>query len=50
MFISEQVVDFIATTVVPNLRKFLMDNDRVASTCSNIVYYVVNAALKAKSR
>lgn len=47
---SEQIVDFVATTVVPSLRKFLMDNDRVASACSNIVYYILNPALKAKPR
>lgn len=46
----EQIIDFVATTVVPNLRKFLMDNDRVAGACSNIVYHILNPALKAKSR
>ncbi|KAI6031355.1 Dopey, N-terminal-domain-containing protein [Pisolithus microcarpus] len=45
-----QITNFIATTVLPNLRKFLPDNDKVASACSSIVYYVVNPAVKGKSR
>ncbi|KAF8131645.1 Dopey, N-terminal-domain-containing protein [Boletus edulis] len=48
--LPSQIIDFVATTVVPNLRKFLVDNDRVASACSHIVYYILNPALKAKSR
>ncbi|KIK97672.1 hypothetical protein PAXRUDRAFT_824668 [Paxillus rubicundulus Ve08.2h10] len=48
--LPSQVTNFIASIAVPNLRKFLMDNDRVASACSNIVYYVVNPGLKTKSR
>ncbi|KAI6048019.1 Dopey, N-terminal-domain-containing protein [Pisolithus marmoratus] len=48
--LSLQITNFIATTVLPNLRKFLLDNDKVASICSNIVYYVVNPAVKGKSR
>ena len=50
VLMSEQIIDFVATTVVPNLRKFLMDNDKVASASSNIVYYIINPALKAKLR
>ncbi|KAG8219398.1 Dopey, N-terminal-domain-containing protein [Butyriboletus roseoflavus] len=48
--LPSQILDFVATTAVPNLRKFLVDNDRIASSCSNIVYYIINPALKAKSR
>ncbi|KAF8559912.1 hypothetical protein OG21DRAFT_1528688 [Imleria badia] len=48
--LPSQIIDFVATTVVPSLRKFLMDNDKVASACSNIIYYILNPALKAKSR
>ncbi|KAF8845997.1 hypothetical protein BDN67DRAFT_891629, partial [Paxillus ammoniavirescens] len=48
--LPSQITNFIATIAVPNLRKFLMDNDRVASACGNIVYYVVNPELKTKSR
>ncbi|KAH7886231.1 Dopey, N-terminal-domain-containing protein [Phlebopus sp. FC_14] len=45
-----QVTNFIATTALPNLRKFLTDNDRVAGACSNIIYYVVTPGLKSKSK
>lgn len=45
-----QITHFIATTALPSLRKFLVDNDRVASACSNIVYHIVNPATKSKSK
>ncbi|KAL4070521.1 Dopey, N-terminal-domain-containing protein [Scleroderma citrinum] len=45
-----QVINFIATTALPSLRRFLLDNDKVASACSNVVYYVVNPAIKVKSK
>ncbi|KAF9245665.1 Dopey, N-terminal-domain-containing protein [Melanogaster broomeanus] len=48
--LPSQIASFIATIAVPGLRKFLMDNDRVASACGNVVYYVVNPGLKSKSR
>ncbi|KIJ66430.1 hypothetical protein HYDPIDRAFT_26778 [Hydnomerulius pinastri MD-312] len=48
--LPSQVTNFIATTALPNLRRFLMDNDRATSACSNIVYYVVNPGVKSKSR
>lgn len=35
---------------IPNLRKFLIDNDKVAAACTNIVYYIVNPAMKGKSK
>lgn len=40
----------MASSVVPNLRKFLVDNDKIAAACNNIVYYIVNPAMKGKSR
>ncbi|KAF9225321.1 hypothetical protein BS17DRAFT_872565 [Gyrodon lividus] len=48
--LPSQVTKFIAIIAVPNLRKFLMDNDRVTSACGNIVYYVINPGLKTKLR
>ncbi|KAG9313948.1 Dopey, N-terminal-domain-containing protein [Chiua virens] len=48
--LPSQIVEFVATTVIPNLRKFLVDNDKVTSICSNIVYYIINPAVKAKTR
>ncbi|KAG6336234.1 hypothetical protein ID866_2853 [Astraeus odoratus] len=45
-----QVTNFLATIALPKLRKFLVDNDKVASACSNVVYYVVNPAIKIKSK
>jgi hypothetical protein len=45
-----QITAFIALKAVPDLRRFLMDNDKVANACSNIVYYIVNPSIKAKAR
>lgn len=45
-----QINNFMASSVVPNLRKFLVDNDKIAAACNNIVYYIVNPAMKGKSR
>ncbi|KAG2138725.1 Dopey, N-terminal-domain-containing protein [Suillus bovinus] len=48
--LPSQITVFIASTVVPELRRFLMDNDKVASACSNIVYYIVSPGIKMKAR
>lgn len=48
--LPSQITTFIASTVVPELRRFLMDNDKVASACSNIVYYIVSPGIKTKAR
>ncbi|KAF5384809.1 hypothetical protein D9615_001099 [Tricholomella constricta] len=45
-----QINAFIASSVLPNLRRFLVDNDKVISACNNIVYYVVNPAMRGKTR
>ncbi|KAH8835109.1 Dopey, N-terminal-domain-containing protein [Flagelloscypha sp. PMI_526] len=41
---------FMSTSAIPKLRKFLVDADKVVSACTNIVYYIVNPAMKARSR
>ncbi len=33
-----------------NLRRVLMENDKIVSACNNIVYYIVNPALRGKTR
>ncbi|KAG2076732.1 hypothetical protein BDR04DRAFT_1132425 [Suillus decipiens] len=48
--LPSQITAFIASTAVPELRRFLMDNDKVASACSNIVYYIVSPGIKIKAR
>ncbi|KAG1868238.1 Dopey, N-terminal-domain-containing protein [Suillus subalutaceus] len=48
--LPSQITAFIASTAVPELRRFLMDNDKVASACSNIVYYIVSPGIKMKAR
>ncbi|KAG6813245.1 hypothetical protein H0H92_012882 [Tricholoma furcatifolium] len=45
-----QINEFVASSVLPNLRKFLVDNDKILSACNNIVYYVVNPAMRGRSR
>ncbi|KAJ7750196.1 Dopey, N-terminal-domain-containing protein [Mycena metata] len=48
--LASQVNLFIATTAIPSMRRFLMDNDKVVASCTNIVYYIVTPAMKGKSR
>ncbi|CAK5264480.1 unnamed protein product [Mycena citricolor] len=44
-----QINGFIAGTAMPNLRRFLMDNDKVVAACTNVVYYIVGPAMKGKN-
>ncbi|KAJ6623058.1 Dopey, N-terminal-domain-containing protein [Mycena sp. CBHHK59/15] len=48
--LASQVNLFLATTAMPSLRRFLMDNDKVVASCTNIVYYIISPAIKGKSR
>ncbi|KAG6877601.1 hypothetical protein C0993_005727 [Termitomyces sp. T159_Od127] len=45
-----QINSFVASSVLPNLRKFLIDNDKILSACNNIIYYVVNPAMRGRTR
>ncbi|KIL71408.1 hypothetical protein M378DRAFT_188883 [Amanita muscaria Koide BX008] len=45
-----QVIQYLGSTAVPRLRKFLSDSDKISAACSNIVYYVVSPGLKSKTR
>ncbi|KAF8963955.1 Dopey, N-terminal-domain-containing protein [Flammula alnicola] len=45
-----QINSFVATSALPNLRKALMENDKIISACNNIIYYIVNPALRGKTR
>jgi hypothetical protein len=43
-----QINIFLASSVIPNLRKFLVDTDKIVSASSNIVYYAVSPGMKEK--
>lgn len=45
----KQINDFIAISAVPNLRRFLLDNDKILGACTNIVYYVAAPVMKGRS-
>ncbi|QRW09045.1 hypothetical protein RhiLY_08044 [Ceratobasidium sp. AG-Ba] len=47
---SDEINLFLARRLIPNLRKFMAENDKVIAVCTNIVYYVVNPAIRAKSK
>jgi hypothetical protein len=49
-FQTLHIVQYVGDTALPRLRKFLVDNDRVLTVCTNIMYYIVSPALKIKSR
>lgn len=44
------ITSFIARSAVPHLRRFLLENDKVIAMCNNIVYYIVNPAMRGKTR
>ncbi|KDQ15544.1 hypothetical protein BOTBODRAFT_65254 [Botryobasidium botryosum FD-172 SS1] len=45
----DQIQEFIATRVLPNVRRVLLEGDKIASVCTNIAYYIVNPAMKSKT-
>ncbi|KAI0639909.1 Dopey, N-terminal-domain-containing protein [Trametes polyzona] len=48
--LAQQVNSYIASDALPSLRKFLVDSDKILAACNQIVYNIVNPALKGKSR
>ncbi|KAH9858301.1 Dopey, N-terminal-domain-containing protein [Lenzites betulinus] len=48
--VQQQVNSYIASDALPNLRKFLVDSDKILAACNQIVYNIVNPALKGKAR
>ncbi|KAF8913192.1 Dopey, N-terminal-domain-containing protein [Gymnopilus junonius] len=48
--ILPQITSFVAASALPNLRKLLMENDKIVGACNNIVYYIVNPAMRGKTR
>ncbi|TFK70447.1 hypothetical protein BDN72DRAFT_887964 [Pluteus cervinus] len=45
-----QVNQFISGVALPNMRRFLVDNDKITTACTNIVYYIVSPAMKGRTR
>ncbi|KIM47693.1 hypothetical protein M413DRAFT_439360 [Hebeloma cylindrosporum] len=45
-----QINYFVATSALPNLRKILVENDKIVNACNNIIYYIVNPAMRNKTR
>ena len=45
-----QVNEYIATSVLPDLRRLLVDNDKVLTACTSVAYNVINPSLKGKTR
>ncbi|KAI0323044.1 Dopey, N-terminal-domain-containing protein [Amylostereum chailletii] len=46
----EEIIQYMSSTALPNLRKFLVDGDKVLAACTNIMYYIVSPAIKSKNR
>ncbi|KIO22523.1 hypothetical protein M407DRAFT_9910, partial [Tulasnella calospora MUT 4182] len=46
----DQINEFLGAKLLPNLRRFLADPDKVLALCNNIVYYIVAPSMKTKSR
>ncbi|OBZ78644.1 Protein dopey-1 [Grifola frondosa] len=46
----EQINLYISSDVLPNLRKFLMEPDKILAACNQIVYNIIVPSLKGKAR
>ncbi|KZT08595.1 uncharacterized protein LAESUDRAFT_757319 [Laetiporus sulphureus 93-53] len=46
----EQINLYIASSVLPNLRRFFPEADKVLAACNSIVYNVITPSLKGKAR
>ncbi|KAI0348103.1 hypothetical protein BDW22DRAFT_1350250 [Trametopsis cervina] len=46
----EQVNAYLASDVIPNMRKFLVEGDRISAACSSIVSAAVSPALKSRAK
>ncbi|KAL5535972.1 hypothetical protein ACEPAF_4066 [Sanghuangporus sanghuang] len=47
--LTDRINQYLAYDVLPNLRRFLVESDKITAACNNIVYYVLNPALRSKS-
>ncbi|KAI0783393.1 Dopey, N-terminal-domain-containing protein [Abortiporus biennis] len=50
MEVLDQLNIYITQDVIPNLRKFLADSDKILAACQSIVYNIVVPASKGRSR
>ncbi|EPT03457.1 hypothetical protein FOMPIDRAFT_1058702 [Fomitopsis schrenkii] len=48
--VVEKVNEYIAKNVLPDIRRLLVDNDKVLAACSSIAYNIINPSLKGKTR
>jgi hypothetical protein len=44
-----QINRYLALECLPVTKRVLVESDKVASVCSNIVYYIVAPAMKSRS-
>ncbi|GAA5834665.1 hypothetical protein JCM9279_007075 [Rhodotorula babjevae] len=45
-----EMTDFLAHRIVPDLKRFLIDADKTAGVCSNMIYYIIAPAFKTRNR
>jgi hypothetical protein len=46
----DQVNTYLASDVIPNMRKFLVEADKVSAACSSIVSIAITPALKSRAK
>ncbi|BGP38275.1 hypothetical protein JCM10449v2_002204 [Rhodotorula kratochvilovae] len=49
VFVRE-ITEYLAQRVVPDLKRFLVDPDKTAGVCSNMVYYIISPAFKTRNK
>ncbi|KAF8313993.1 hypothetical protein DL93DRAFT_1101270 [Clavulina sp. PMI_390] len=45
----DQINRYLSSTCLPVTKRILVENDKVANVCTNIVYYIISPAMKARS-
>lgn len=47
---ENQMVHYLARNAIPRLRRFLVDADKILAVSQNVVYYIINPAMKGKTK
>ena len=47
---KNQMVHYLARNAIPRLRRFLVDADKILAASQNVVYYIINPAMKGKTK
>lgn len=47
---AAELANFLAQRILPDFRRFNIENDKVSATCANIMYYNISPAFRTRTR